>query len=455
MRRSRLLILSSLGVLALACLVWSRVWIAAAEPAPPPEAQPAKPPAALVDASTYPDLQAAFDAVPESGGLVRLPPGDFEIGSPLVLSRGNTRVEGAGAATCLINLNREGQPALVIRPPNLDKNRGAQLWRVQLADFRICGDPDAVDAKSTQPKSGDGLLAQNINEIYVHGLSVDHNGGHGINLVNCTEDARVADSILTYNTQAGLNILGGHDIVVSANQFEENGDAVRCIDSFNLCMNGNNLDDHLANGVVIENTYGSVLSGNMIEECQGTAVILDRDCYGITISANVLADNFGGGVDLRDAWGCAVSANTFTIDAVRALVIGPASGRITVTGNNFSDSFIGQTSRREGKPNLATGIILQGTSDVVVSGNLFSGLDQHAVKADADCRRVSVTGNIVMEVHQGRDEKLPPIDLGGAQESLCEQNIVKEREIAKQKEAPVALSSLSGEALLGRGNQRR
>ena len=73
----------------------------------------------------------------------------------------------------------------------------------------------------------------------------------------------------------------------------------------------------MRDGVVIENTYGSVVSGNMIEECQGVAIILDRDCYGNTLSANVLAHNFSGGVDLRDAWCCAVSANTLTINTAR------------------------------------------------------------------------------------------------------------------------------------------
>jgi hypothetical protein len=35
--------------------------------------------AAVIDASKYADLQAAFDAVPEAGGLVKLPPGDFKL----------------------------------------------------------------------------------------------------------------------------------------------------------------------------------------------------------------------------------------------------------------------------------------------------------------------------------------------------------------------------------------
>jgi hypothetical protein len=226
-------------------------------------------------------------------------------------------------------------------------------------------------------------------------MSIDHNGGHGIELEHCYEDPRIADSILTYNGRAGLSINAGHDIVVSANQFEENQDALRCIDSFNLCMTGNNIDDHRRDGVVIENTYGSVLSGNMIEECNGRAIVLDRDCYGITISANVLADNFGGGVDLRDAWGCAVSANTFTIDAVHALVVGPQSGRITITGNNFSDSYIGKETKRIGKPNLATGVLLRGTCDVVVSGNVFSGLTGEAIATDQACQRVVLANNLV------------------------------------------------------------
>jgi len=367
-------------------------------------------PATIVDASKYPDLQAALDAVPEGGGLVQLPPGDFLVRKPLVLSRSNTRVQGAGAATRLINHNREGQPTLIVRPKESKAKPKASLWRVQLADFRICGDPAAIDAKSTSPKSGDGLLVQDVNEFYAHGLSIDHNGGHGIHLLRCTEDPRIADSIITYNAKAGLNIVGGHDIVVNANQFEENEDAVRCIDSFNLCMNGNNLDDHLRDGVVIENTYGSVLSGNMIEEYGGTAVVLDRDCYGITVSANVIADNFGGGVDLRDAWGSTISANTFTISAKQALSVGPNSGRITITGNNFSDSYIGGKTRRQGKANEATGIALRGTTDVVVSGNVFSGLAGPAIQTDPQCRRIAVSGNVLTDLDREGGEKRPGLD---------------------------------------------
>jgi len=369
--------------------------------------------AVVVDASRYPDLQKAFDAVPGAGGLVRLPPGDFVLTRPLILARENTRVEGAGAATHLINRNEEGQPALIIRPKRGAGDRPAYIWRVQLADFRISGNP----------KSGDGLRAEGVNEIYIHGMSIDHNGGHGINLIDCYEDPRIADSIITYNGEAGLNILRGHDIVVNGNQFEENKDAVRCIDSFNLCMNGNNLDDHLRDGVVIENTYGSVVSGNMIEECRGTAVVLDRDCYGITISANVIAHESGGGVDLRDAWGCAISANTFTIVGERALVVGPGSGRITVTGNNFSNAHIGGGVKRGDR---ATGIVLKGTSDIVISGNIFTGLAEQAIKAEGECTRIVVAGNVMSDLSRSAPGKHPAVDPGTA-DIVAGQNAIEQK----------------------------
>lgn len=325
----------------------------------------------VIEARRFPSIQAALDAVPAAGGVVQLPPGRFEIQQPLVLRRGETHIEGAGAATHIVNVNQNGQPALVLRHEDADAvKRTDHLWRISLTNFRITG----------SPQSGHGIVADRIDEVFLQGLTVTHHGGDGIRLNLCYEDPRISDCLITYNQGVGLNLIGCHDIVVAANQFEENQDALHCIDSFNLCMTGNCLDDHLGQGVLIENTYGSVLSGNMIEECNGTAITLDRDCYGITISANVIAHD-GGGVDLRDAHGCTVSANTMTIMKANAVRIGPQSGRITVTGNNFSNSYVGMDKVKRGEGDLeAAGLVLEGTRDITITGNIFSGLRPKAVQ---------------------------------------------------------------------------
>ena len=344
---------------------------------------------AVIDAGRYPSIQAAIDALPDEGGLVRLPPGTFEISEPLKVGKGDVLIQGAGTATHIKNVNTAGKSALVLQHSSAGDNRKAELWRIRLADFRITGNE----------KSGHGIDARRINEVFIDGVTVSYHGGDGIRLYFCYEDPRICNSLITYNKKTGLNMIGCHDVVVSANQFEENFDALRFIDGFNLCMTGNCLDDHLGDGVVIENTYGSVVSGNMIEECNGTAIVLDRDCYGIALSANVIAHDAAGGISLRDAHGCTVSANAFTIMGSDALNIGPKSGRITVTGNNFSNSYIGADKVKRGAKDLAAaGMVLNGTSGIVVTGNLFSGLRPKALTVEGRAsRHVLFSDNVLVD----------------------------------------------------------
>ena len=350
---------------------------------------------AAIDAAKHANLQAAFDAVPSSGGIVTIPPGNYEITAPLRVKTAETRIVGSGTATHIINKSETGTPAFLLRPGNLDTDKKARLWRVQMADLRISGNE----------KSGDGIFAEGIQEIYLEGVSIDHNGGHGVQLKECFEDPRIADCIFTYNKKCGIEIIGCHDIVVNANHFEENQDALRCVDSFNLCMNGNNIDDHLGNGVIIENTYGSVLSGNMIEECNGTAIILDRDCYGITLSANVIAHHLKGGIDLRDACGCTLSANTFTIAHEFSVRVGKESERNTISGNTFCNTYIGAGQDKrpaEDKTPMGidegTGVLVEGgVNGLILNGNTFSGLSTAAVWSKGLVKNVLITGNLCMD----------------------------------------------------------
>ena len=344
-----------------------------------------------IDASEFPSLQAAIDALPEEGGLVRLPAGEFQLTEPLRVRGDDICIEGAGTATHLKNMNTEGQPAILLAHPDAKiegRDRQHELWRIRLANFRVTGNE----------KSGVGIEAHGINEIFIDGVTVSYNGGDGILLDFCYEDPRVCDSLITYNRAVGLNLIGCHDIVVASNQFEENQDALHCIDGFNLCMTGNCLDDHLGRGVVIENTYGSVVSGNMIEECAAEALVMDRDCYGTTLSANVIAHN-GAGIDLRDAHGCAVSANTFTIMKKAALRIGPDAGRIAVSGNNFSNSYIGDGKVKRGTDDLeAAGMLLDGAKDVGIVGNVFAGLRPHALQTtSAAGQDILFTTNLLVD----------------------------------------------------------
>lgn len=375
--------------------------------------------ALTIDASKYSTLQQAVDALPASGGIVIIPPGNYEITKPIMVKTENTRLQGSGGSTHLINKNTSGEPAVIV------SSGKDQLFRLELSGFRISGNA----------KSGDGIYMEKVQELMITDMSIDHNGGHGINMKDCTENPRIAICNLNYNSKAGINIDGGHDIVVSGNQFEENQDALRIKDGFNLTMTGNNIDDHLRHGIVVENTYGSIISSNMIEECQGTAIILtapaspaNRFCYGITISANVIAHHLGGGIELNNAWGCAVSANTFTLVHNFSILVGPGTGGITISGNNFSNSRGKLGARNEKNPftwDVGSGVILKSASDITISGNFFGKLTTEAVKADETSSGILVTGNMMTDLNQGAQEGKKAIDLGGAKEVMVKDNLIR------------------------------
>ncbi|MGC3971156.1 MAG: right-handed parallel beta-helix repeat-containing protein [Pirellulales bacterium] len=138
--------------------------------------------------------------------------------------KGDVLLRGHGSATHIVNKNENGESALIVRHPEFPEKKDGKLrkWRVQIADLRITGNE----------KSGHGIEANYVQEIFIHGVTVSYHGKHGIYLDYCYEDPRVSDCLITYNKQSGLEIVGCHDIVVCGNHFEENlrrGEMYRCI----------------------------------------------------------------------------------------------------------------------------------------------------------------------------------------------------------------------------------
>ena len=57
---------------------------------------------ASIDAAAHLNLQAAIDALPAGGGTVRIPPGTYEISTPLIFGTGHVLFEGAGAVEATV-----------------------------------------------------------------------------------------------------------------------------------------------------------------------------------------------------------------------------------------------------------------------------------------------------------------------------------------------------------------
>ena len=129
-----------------------------------------------IDASEFPSLRAALDALPDEGGVVRIPPWTFDVSEPLVLTcMQDVLIEGAGTATHIRNVNTEGEPALVIRAKEATDGDDIRQWRIHLSNFRVTGNE----------QSGHGIVAERANELYVEGVTVSYHAGDGLRLDHC------------------------------------------------------------------------------------------------------------------------------------------------------------------------------------------------------------------------------------------------------------------------------
>jgi len=387
-----------------------------------------KPAPVLVNAADHPTLQAALDIVNAnpSGGMVRLPPGRYEIDEPLSITGEDITLRGSGASSTIINRNTDGKPAILIAsglPNPKRKGQQAYRWHIALQEFRVIGNE----------KSGHGIEAHNINELHLRALTVTENGGNGIHNEYCLEDARITDCIITYNKGTGLHIFGNHDIVVSANQFEENFDGLHCLDAFNLTMNGNILDDHLGSSIILEHMMGSVLTGNMIEQSEAWGLVVDRDCYGLTFSANIFTNNVAGGIDLRSAYGCTISANTFARTPQNAILAGKHSEGNTITGNTFTSGRVGGgvVLGMKGEQQQVSGVVLNpGAGAINITGNTFRDVRPSAVAIQSGAKapattEILFTGNLLVDTPPGTD-------------AFKNATVANNREVAGQKNATEA-----------------
>jgi len=88
-----------------------------------------------VNAADYASIQAAVDALPDSGGLVYVPPGEYEVHEPIRIAKGAVTVMGAGAATLVRNVSTRGGNTFEIR----GRARQDPIWRVQIRNLRLTG----------------------------------------------------------------------------------------------------------------------------------------------------------------------------------------------------------------------------------------------------------------------------------------------------------------------------
>jgi Periplasmic copper-binding protein (NosD) len=191
------------------------------------------------------DIQNALDSLPENGGTVILPAGNFEIQQPIVLRRDHQALRGAGAETILHLADGANCPVVILGLPVnspkqivvdarvgdlfIDGNRSKQqreLWRLHGEGSEIRNNGIQVQSVSNsivenitcaRCRSGGLVTTRGVRRLTVRNLSAFDNQFDGLACYQ-TEDCLFADLNLHDNPGAGisLDLAFNHNVIRNA-----------------------------------------------------------------------------------------------------------------------------------------------------------------------------------------------------------------------------------------------
>ena len=157
---------------AVVCLSGFPVMFISAFPMPAGEPVVVKLPAGVTGA----EIQRALDGLPDSGGEVVLPPGNFELSQPIVLQRDHQTLRGSGLATVLHLADGANCPAIILgEPVNYPKHT---IQNLSVNDLFIDGNRIHQQRERWQVQ-GEG------SEIHNNGVTVQNVIGSMVENVTC------------------------------------------------------------------------------------------------------------------------------------------------------------------------------------------------------------------------------------------------------------------------------
>ena len=330
-----------------------------------------------INAADFPHLQAALDALPEHGGAIYVPAGEYHVAEPLhkaLAERQHLFLYGDGRATVLVNDNREGQELL-----HLTGVVGS-WWpdlKITVRDLTLVG----------SPAGGDALIVDYPNDALVDACFFIGHGGTAVRLGPQGTNVTVRDCWMR-DCKRVLRADNIHHLSFHGNQTRRAEGGQEQAEHIFLgweCREVRIVSNHLAYGhaqaIILDGTAQHVIANNTIEgfpvaiEARGKGETNPRDhCRDIVIACNYLhADT---GVLLRgQCRGFAITGNTFINNPVAAVKVedGAQGGAHAITGNVIRKSVYDGEYVKTASP-LQGGIDLGEAANCAVTGNVLDGV---------------------------------------------------------------------------------
>jgi hypothetical protein len=195
---------------------------------------------------TSAEIQQALDFLPESGGEVVLPPGNFEVSQPIVLRRDHQTLRGSGVATVLHLADGANCPVVILGEP---VNHPQQTVKyLCITDLFIDGNRRHQQRELWQLQ-GEG------SEIRNNGITVQNVGDSMVEHVTCAR-CRSGGLITTRDVRR----LTVRDLTAFDNEF----DGLACYDTADCLFTELYLHDNLGAGISLDLAFNGNIISNAI-----------------------------------------------------------------------------------------------------------------------------------------------------------------------------------------------
>ncbi|MDI9240251.1 right-handed parallel beta-helix repeat-containing protein [Lysobacter sp. LF1] len=300
-------------------------------------------------------FQAAINALPDSGGTVQVPPGDYLI-NPVVGVQLRDRMHLAMApGTRLMAKPNAAERAYV-----LNVNR---VEDVEISGGRIIGERGAHLGSTGE--WGHGVMIRGSQRVTVRDIHISHCWGDGISIGGAKEGGRIVPSrdITIQRVQSIGNRRQGLTIGRSRQ--------VRVYDSTFADTEGT----LPASGIDVEPDAGDMADDVLIARCivrgnRGAGIQLYKQVSNAIVRECTIEDNRGAGILTLGARQCTIEDNRIRLNALGGIAVRPGTRELTIARNEFSDNGprirTKDGSARKGKRHVAIG---DATSDIRVDND--------------------------------------------------------------------------------------
>jgi len=211
-------------------------------PAPMPGPAVVKLPAGVTDA----EIQQALDALPAGGGEVVLPAGRIEVHRPIILSRDNQTLRGAGAATILHLADNANCPVIILGEPLNAPSR--TIRHLKVAGF-------FVDGNRAHQQRESWRLAGEGSEIRNNGIIAQNVSDSTVENVTCAR-CRSGGLVTTH----GVRWLTVRNLTAFDNQF----DGLACYQTEDCLFTGLSLHDNPGAGISLDLDFNHNVVSNAV-----------------------------------------------------------------------------------------------------------------------------------------------------------------------------------------------